>query len=313
MTDFFSNFDGFVSGGVSAEQYFYRQVFEAFKTNVENGTLPFFNKDLNKIPRELSTGKVINNENAIVMEQIASKNGYKSNLWIYGSELNKIQKEVGDLYYKKGAEPALCLTKYFGSTHLDEKDLYIAEGGSGRKEQYLYNIDSLTDKSREKLLKYYEQANAVDKKYTSENLKGFEQNIKQNKMSLSDSFTSTKEKVIAASKQDGINLIAITNCHYLHNLSNSIGKPEMTEAKIQNQKALCYETAQKFIEKTSQDRLPSYKSGLMLCTALNAGTEFQRISVAKDYNLENAKRVEELKAAEANIKQPYHKRGGLSY
>jgi|GEM_PF-2847111 len=313
MTDFFSNYNGFVRGGLSAEQYFYKQVFEAFKTNVEKGSLPFFNKDLNKIPRELSTGKIINNENAIVMEQIASKNGYKSNLWIYGSELNKIQKEVGDLYYKKGTEPALCLTKYFESTHLDEHDLYIAEGGSGRKEQYLYNIDSLSDKSREKLLKYYEKANTIDKKYTAENLKAFEQNIKQNTTELSNAFKSTKEKVVAASMQAGMNILAITDCHYLHNLSNSIGNPTMTETKIQNKKTVCYETAKKFIEKTNQDGINVYKAGQMLCTALNAGTEFQRISVAKGYNLENAKKVEELKVAEANRNRPYHRSDGISY
>ena len=180
MTDFFSNFDGFTKNGLSAEQYFYTQIYEAFKSNVENNTLPFFNNDLNKIPRELSTGKIINNENAIALEQIASKYGYKSNLWIYGDELNKLQKEVGDLYYKRGTMPALCLTRYFDSTHLNEQDLYISEGGSGNREQYLYNVDSLTDRSKQKILKYYEQANAVDKVYTSENLKAFHSNIKLN-------------------------------------------------------------------------------------------------------------------------------------
>lgn len=133
MTDFYSDFRGVGAGGLTAEQYFYKQVFDAFKANTENQTLPFFNRDLNKIPRELSTGKIINNENAIALEQVASRHGYKSNLWIYGDELDKLQKAVGNLYCKKGSQPVVCLTKYFGSTHLNEQDLYIAEGGSGKR------------------------------------------------------------------------------------------------------------------------------------------------------------------------------------
>ena len=156
MTDFYADFHGVGANGQTAEQYFYSQIFNAVKENTELGTLPLFNRALNKIPRELSTGKIINNENLIMLEQVASKNGYKSNLWIYGDELNKLQKEVGNLYYKKGTQPALCLTKYFGSTHLNEQDLYIAEGGSGKKEQYLYNLDSLDERSREKVMKYYQ-------------------------------------------------------------------------------------------------------------------------------------------------------------
>ena len=136
MTDFYSNFSSFEKDGQTAQQYFYKQIYEAFKENTQNNTLPFFNKDLNKIPRELTTGKVIDNENSIALEQIASRYGYKS---------------------------------------------------------------------------------------------------------------------------------------------NNVG---------------------------------AYKAGLMLCTALNAGTEFQRISVAKDYNLENAKRIEEMKVAETNRTRPYQRGGG---
>ena len=313
MTDFYANFSSFEKGGLSAEQYFYTQTYKAFKSNAENNTLPFFNNDLNKIPRELSTGKIINNENSIALEQIASMNGYKSNLWIYGDELNKLQKEVGDLYFKKGTMPVLCLTKYFGSTHLNEQDLYISEGGSKSKEQYLYNVDSLTDRSREKILKYYEKAKSVDKVYTTENYKAFQTNIKLNQNDNSASLKRIKEKVIEASNQNGMNLAFVTNCHYLHNLSNSIGKPELAERKTASQKERCYQAANAFCERAYKSRISPHKAGLMLCTALNAGTEFQRISVAKGYNLENAKKQEELKVAEANRNRLYHKSGGYSY
>ncbi|MCR5252583.1 MAG: hypothetical protein K6C98_02585 [Treponema sp.] len=308
MTDFYSNFSSFEKDGQTAQQYFYKQIYEAFKENTQNNTLPFFNKDLNKIPRELTTGKVINNENSIALEQIASRYGYKSNLWIYGNELNKLQKEVGSLSYKKGTVPALCITKYFGATHLNEQDLYISESGTGNKEQYLYNLDSLTDRSREKVLKYFEMANNVDKSYTEANYKAFQSNIKLNKQGDNKTFEDIKKKVIEASNQNGLNLTVITNCHYFHNLTNSIGMPELAEEKTAKHKELCYQTSKEFCNKSNN--VGAYKAGLMLCTALNAGTEFQRISVAKGYNLENAKRIEEMKVAETNRTRPYQRGGG---
>lgn len=36
MTDFYANFSSFEKGGLSAEQYFYTQTYEAFKSNAEN-------------------------------------------------------------------------------------------------------------------------------------------------------------------------------------------------------------------------------------------------------------------------------------
>ncbi|MBQ9282276.1 MAG: hypothetical protein IJ207_08780 [Treponema sp.] len=315
MADFYSDFHG--SFGLTAEQYFYKQVFDAFKANTENQTLPFFNKDLDKIPRELSTGKIINNENSIALEQIASKNGYSSNLWIYGDELNKLQKEVGNLYYKKGTQPALCLTKYFGATHLNEQDLNIAEGGSKKREQYLYNLDCLDEKSRQKVLKYYELANEADRKYTESNFKAFRANCNNVKESpeAKMKMKTARERSLAASQQGGMNLSMITQCHYLHNLSNAVGKPNDIHFGLQNPAAQrqCYETCRQFSQKVENDGMKPQVAGKMLCTALNSGTEFQRISVAKGYNLENAKKIEELKVAEANRNKPYRRSGGVSY
>ena len=313
MTDFFADFHG--RQGLTAEQYFYKQVYDAFKSNTENGTLPFFNKDLNKIPRELSTGKIIGGENAIALEQVASLHGYKSNLWIYGDELNRIQKEGGDLFYKKGTQPALCLTKYFGSTHLNEQDLYVSEGGSGKKEQYLYNLDSLDERSQQKVMKYFELANNVDKAYTEANFKAFQKNCTDLKNGIqSEELKNARERANLASRQGGMDLKAITQCHYAHNLGNAIGKPSAPNLGLDgNAERKCTEVGRQFIAKVADGGIPPEKAGRMLCTALNAGTEFQRISVAKGYNLENAKKVEELKVAEANRNRPYRRSGGMSY
>ena len=56
MADFYSDFHG--SFGLTAEDFFYKQVFDAFQANTENQTLPFFNKDLNKIIIDISLGKL---------------------------------------------------------------------------------------------------------------------------------------------------------------------------------------------------------------------------------------------------------------
>lgn len=306
---FFKDFHN--QGGLSAEQFFYKQVFDSFSKNIENQTLPFFNKDLDKIPRELSTGKIINNENSIALEQVASQRGYKSNLWIYGDELEKLQKEVGNLYIKKDTQPVLCLTKYFDSTHSNEQDLYISEGGSGKKEQYLYNLDSLHDKSREKVMKYFEIANEVDKTYTQQNLQAFQKNAKLNAQGQNEALQAAKTRALTQSQQSGLNLASVTQCQYLHNLGNSIGKPEWAEAKTQTFKSSCYETCSKLAEKVKSGELKPYQAGKALCTALNAGTEFQRVSVAKNYNLENAKKIEEMKVAEANRQKAYRRSNGI--
>ncbi|MBQ5498463.1 MAG: hypothetical protein IIT73_01540, partial [Treponema sp.] len=79
--------------GLTSEEFFYNQIYNALEVNVANRTLPFFNADAKSIPVELSTGKIINDENLIALEQISAKKGYSSNVWIYGDVLEKMQKE----------------------------------------------------------------------------------------------------------------------------------------------------------------------------------------------------------------------------
>ena len=80
--------------GLTSEEFFYNQIYNALEVNVANRTLPFFNSDAKTVPVELSTGKIINDENLIALEQISSKKGYSSNVWIYGDVLDKIRHPV---------------------------------------------------------------------------------------------------------------------------------------------------------------------------------------------------------------------------
>ena len=129
--------------GMGPEEYVYNQFYEDFCFNVKNHSLPFFSKDPNKLPRELTTGKIINDENLLSLEQNASRNGYKSNLWIYGSDLEKLANEGIHLKLKPGTVPVLCMTKYKNQTHTSD-ELYISDGGTKGKFQFMYNFDSLT-------------------------------------------------------------------------------------------------------------------------------------------------------------------------
>ena len=75
--------------GLLPEEFFYKQIYEAIEKNVENKTLPFFTSN-KQIPIELSTGKIINDHNLVALEQIAAKNGYKSNNWICNSRCSGV-------------------------------------------------------------------------------------------------------------------------------------------------------------------------------------------------------------------------------
>ncbi len=300
MTNFYSDWRNVNSKGYTARDFFFAQVYEALEENVKNHTLPFFNNDLNSIPRELSTGKIINNMNSIALEQVASKKGYKSNLWIYGDELNQIQKEVGNLYYKKNAEPVLCLgINDFNGTHLFEQDFKVSEGGSRRNEQYLYNLDSLDEKSQQKLLKYFEKANIHNSEYVTKNRSAYSFNITTgvNRTLQAEAMRRAQE----ASQSGKLNFISVMASHYLHTLTNSLGQ-KSNENYLNKYKNSCYEKCSELITNVKEGNLSEINAGRFICKSLFAGTQVQRVVTAKGFNLENAKKNEELRVAE-NIRQ----------
>lgn len=308
MTNFASDWKNFDSNGLSADQFFYDQLYKSFAENTKNGTLPFFSREPDSVPRELSTGKIINDENLIALEQVAATRGYKSNVWIYGNELNRIQKETGPLNWKKNASPVLCQTKYFGATHLNEQNLYISEGGSKQKNQYLYNIDSLDERSRKAVLKYYERTQEVNSAYQKENLKSFRSNCLENP-GHNENFAKARERVKKYSSIDGIDFSAAVDCHFKHCLQNSIGNG-LKDNRETNRNS-CYRQCMELVKKVESGEYKPYEAGRKIARALESGTEFQRIAVAKNYNLENAKKIEELKVAEANINRPYRRRSDV--
>lgn len=55
---------------LTSDEYFYNQIFEAVKKNVSAGTLPQFSRKTSSMPVELSTGKIINDENLIALNRL---------------------------------------------------------------------------------------------------------------------------------------------------------------------------------------------------------------------------------------------------
>nr|WP_180485589.1 hypothetical protein [Treponema socranskii] len=304
MANFAADWKGFVSNGLGVEDFFYEQIYKAFAENTKNETLPFFNKDLNIIPRELSTGKIINDENLIALEQVASARGYKSNFWIYGNELNKIQKEVGPLNWKRNASPVLCQTKYFGATHLNEQNLYIAEAGSKKKEQYLYNLESLDEQSQKIVTKYYAIVDKANTVYQKENLKAFSANCRQNPKS-NENFVRAKERINNYRYIDGKDFSSVIDCHFKHCLQSATGN--VLHDNREQIQAACYSVCNELVKQVEQGKYRPHDVGRKIVKALECGTQFQRLTVAKNYNLENAKKAEELKVAESNRNKAYRR------
>lgn len=289
------------SEGYSADEYFYTQLYNNFKENTINRTLPFFSKDLDKLPREISTGKVINNENSIALEMLASSKGYKSNLWIYGYELNKIQKQTGELHTIKKAVPALCLKKYFGATHLKTQELDISEAGSKTNAQYLYNLDCFDENSQNKLLNFFNRNSNRNENFQKENYKIFTENL-----SVSDKspLYRAKQRIVANGNIEGINFLPVIDSHFKHILQNATGNI-MKDNRSQIE-GTCYKACNELINTVEKNKIAAARAGKEITKALYAGTEFQKISLSKGYNMENAKQNEEKQLARINLKKhPY--------
>ena len=291
--------------GLTAEEFFYTQIYNAVEVNVKNRTLPFFNSKANSIPVELSTGKIINDENLIALEQVAAKKGYSSNVWIFGDSLEKMQKEGIRLNLRKDAEPALCMTKYANATHLTKDELYIAEGGAKTRCQFLYNYDSLDDRSKQAVDKYFKNAVQINKVETQENLKNYLENLKKSKTEAVPRLEAMKNtlknvaEISAATLRKGVskitenvNFAPVINAQMRHmcqvntgaNIRNS-SNPAMENA--------CYSFLSQIIKSTSENNGKKWLVGEAITKAMDAGSQYAKSCTSKNFNLEVRKNREE--------------------
>jgi len=258
------------------------------------------------MPVELSTGKIINDENLIALEQIAASNNYKSSVWIFGDVLDKLQNEGIRLNLVKDAQPALCMTKYANATHLFDNELYIAEGGAKTKVQFLYNLDSLDPRSQDAVKKHLKTANENVEAYSNENFSNYLNNVKKAKTekvpALDDLKNSLKIVCEKAAKlydtsesniSDNINFSPLVNAQARHVCSMATGSSIRNDINPQSE-ATCYSMFEKIINATTEQGIEPWKAGREICKALHAGTQYAKSYTAKDFNLEHKKIQEEV-------------------
>lgn len=279
--------------GLLPEEYFYKQVYDAIEKNVENETLPFFNSK-KQVPIELSTGKIINDHNLIALEQVAAKNGYKSNYWVYGSELEKLSKQGIKLTLKKGTEPVLCMQKLNNPIHVNEQELYISEGGTKGNYQFLYNVDSFDERSIKALQKHIKASVKIDEDYTKENFENFVENQKslKNAPPLPPGLKRLKEKVQNTCLSYGMNLAPIVDAQAKHICYEVTGNKLVHEPNSKT-KEHCYNACSKILHTTKLNQIKPWVVGEQLTKALDAGTWYARSYTSKDFNIGHNKRMEE--------------------
>ncbi len=307
--------------GLTAEEYFYNQIYNAVEVNVANKTLPFFDTKANSTPVELSTGKIINDQNLIALEQIASQKGYTSNIWIYGDELEKLRKEGYRLNLKRNAEPVLCLTKYANPTHLTE-ELYISEGGAKSKAQFLYNYDSLDDRSKQILDKKFKNAVEHQNTHCAENMKNYLENVRKSKSevipyletmkkvlrTVAESSSATYRKSNPTAEQN-INFAPIINAQMRHMCQVNTGanlKNTPNPAMENN----CYGLLSQIIKNTNENNGKKHLVGQALTKAMDAGLQYAKNCTSKNFNQEIRKNKEEQNIKTANLKKRH---GDISY
>lgn len=285
---------------LTSDEYFYNQIFEAVKKNVSAGTLPQFSRKTSSMPVELSTGKIINDENLIALEQIAASNNYNSSVWIFGDVLEKLRSEGIRLNFKKDAQPALCITKYANATHLFGNELYIAEGGAKTKAQFLYNLDSLDERSQEAVKKHVKTAQENVEAYSNENFSNYISNVKKARTEkvpaledLKNSLRIVCEKaagIYTTSPDDSnkIDFTTLVNSQARHVCSLATGSSIRNEINPQAE-ANCYSMFERIISETANQEIEPWKAGKEICKALHAGTQYAKSYTAKDFNLEHRK------------------------
>ena len=309
--------------GLTSEEFFYNQIYNALEVNVANRTLPFFNTDAKTVPVELSTGKIINDENLIALEQISSKKGYSSNVWIYGDVLDKMQKEGIPLNLRRDAEPVLCLTKYANYTHLNKPELYIAEGGSEAKAQYLYNYDSLDERSKKAVDKYFKNATQVNQVHTEENLKNYLDNLKKSKTEVQPRLEAMKSALKTAAKNSeavlkkgnqncyqNVNFAPVINAQVRHMCQVNTGARLKNSSNPAMENA-CYDFFSQIINDTNQNKGCKWVVGEAVTKAMTAGLEYAKACTSKDFNQEIRKNREEQSIKKEKLKR--RESEGLSY
>lgn len=290
--------------GLSVEEFFYEQIFTAIKENVKNKTLPFFNNNIKALPRELISGKLINDENLVALEQIAAKKGYNSSLWIYGADLEKLSREGIKINLKRDAEPALCLTKFKNAEHNSE-ELYISDGGSKGKVQFLYNFDSLDERSQKELQKYYQNTQKIDKAAVEESYSSFKKNI-QNEMNTNNkNIKNIQEKILNDRYLQDVDCMSMIQAQYYHMVFNSLGGKMKNTINTEKERN-CYSAFSKIFDHIKEGKLSPRVVAENITKKLYQASIYQKTMTSHNASLEHKKLQDEKQQQVLNLHKKYN-------
>lgn len=276
-------------------EFFFNQIYEDFKYNVENDSLPFFKENV-RFPQELRTGKMISYENIPALEMAAARYKYKSNMWIYGEDLESLDRQGYKITTKGTAKPVLCITKYHNANHLNEKEIYTTEGGSKQKVQFMYNLDSFDEETQHRIIKHLGMnPNSLGEKITRECAKNFHKNGQE-------ALIGTKNPVLVQAQE-----LMKKNAYVNGNYSRVIAETQMKYSldsytngeipflyKTQDEtKNKLYETCRKLIEDADSRKISGVDFGKDISNCLENAIIYSKKLTSDSYDLSKSKIEEE--------------------
>jgi pseudouridine synthase len=212
-------------------------------------------------------------------------------------------KEGIKLNLKKGSEPVLCLQKLNNPIHVNNQELYISEAGTKSNYQFLYNIDSLDERSVKALEKHINTSKKIDNEYTNENFTNFVENQKALKKAppLPQGLKRIKDKVISTCQTLNMNIAPLVDAQAKHVCYEVTGNRLTHEPSVEA-KQNCYNACLQIIENTKAKKTEPWKVGETITKALDAGTWYARSYTSKDFSIGYNKQKEEQAQKESLLK-----------
>lgn len=284
------------------EEYFNHQIWKAFEQNVNNQTLPCFNMEQTNPARELTSGKIISGRNQIALEQDMAANSYKSNIYISGHDLARLEKELGiSVVFKKHTMPVLCETFYNNAEFVKNRDTYINENGSTKNYQYMYNFDSLSQNTQKYVQKHLMKNQVLDNDFAKKNAENFRYNLTIDKNSSDYQKLENAKKIMNKySVTPEADFSLLVNAHTRTQIMNMVGN---TNRRFdEKEKSDVYKTYKEMVDniRNNDNAKRPHEMGELLCAALNAGNNYAATFCAKNFDKSFEKTQEENQQKKIN-------------
>lgn len=284
------------------EGFFYDRLWRAFEKNINNQTLPCFNTEQTNLYRELTSGKIISGRNQIALEQDAAAHGYKSNHYVSGHDLARLEKELGiSVVFKKHTNPVLCETSYNNAEFVKSRNTYINENGSKKDWQYMYNFDSLSLNTQKYVQKHLMKNQVLDNDFAKKNAENFRYNLTIDKNSSDYQKLENAKKIMNKySVTPEADFSLLVNAHTKTQIMNMV---DNTNRRFdEKEKSDVYKTYKEMVDniRNNDNAKKPHEMGEVLCAALNAGNNYAATCCAKNFDKSFEKTQEENQQKKIN-------------